>query len=62
MGRVRVALFALLVAMVGVFWPRHVVAGHVDPKLEAQLAILPPGAEVPVIVELMAQTDPRAVA
>src|SRR5688572_22914557 len=61
MGRARVALLALLVAMVGAF-SSSAVAGSVHPKLEAHLAAKPPCSLVPVIVELAEQANPHAAA
>src|SRR5688572_2416690 len=61
MGRARVALLALLVSMAGAF-SSAAIAGSVHPKLEAHLAAQPPGADVPIIVELTVQADPHAVA
>ena len=62
MGRVRVAVLAWLVAMASALVSVDASAGTLNPKLEAHLATLPPGADVPVIVELTVQADPHAIA
>ncbi len=57
-GRITSLLFAIVV-LIG---SGVAAAGSLHPDLEARLASLPPGAQVPVIVELTTKADPKAAA
>jgi subtilisin family serine protease len=52
-----VVVLVLLLAAAG-----EAGAGRVHPRLETQLGALPPGATLPVIVEMVVQADPGAAA
>jgi subtilase family serine protease len=60
LARIALAGFALLAAMALLATPAR--AGSIRPDLETQLAALPPGAKLPVIVVLEEQVDPAAAA
>jgi subtilase family serine protease/subtilisin family serine protease len=57
-GAFALVLFTLVFAL----WPPAALAGRLHPRLTEQLGTLAPGQATPVIVELVAQVDPAAVA
>ena len=60
--RRRVVAAVLGGVLVGVFCAPAAEAGRVHPELEARLQALPAGGRLPVIVEMLVQTDPAAAA
>ncbi len=57
-GRIVSVLFAIVASLC----TSVAAAGSLHPDLESRLAALPPGAQVPVIVELTTKADPKSAA